>query len=230
MRKVLFLMFLLLLMGLGAASVKAQVRIGGNAAPNASAILDLNANDTGSGNKGLALPRVALTSKQMLLPGVNQNLTGMMVYNTSTSGTGVNIIGFYYWNGATWVLASLPSTSASDSGRFLMSDGQGYTLIPSTDLSTYVENDTVNTLNARVLRNVSWSLVLDTTIHTFIHGLKHTAIPAPTIWQSDLCLNTANSAVDVYTVAGSVQIYWNTFIVTPSKTYTDVHIQCFRHS
>jgi len=101
-------MFLLLLMGLGAASVKAQVRIGGNAAPNASAVLDLNADDTNSGNKGLALPRVALTSNQMLLPGVTQNLTGMMVYNTSTTGTGVNRIGIYYWNGALWVLASLP--------------------------------------------------------------------------------------------------------------------------
>jgi len=116
-------MFLLLLMGLGAASVKAQVRIGGNAAPNASAVLDLNADDTNSGNKGLALPRVALTSNQMLLPGVTANLTGMMVYNTSTTGTGVNRIGTYYWNGATWVQASLPSTSSADSGKYLVSNG-----------------------------------------------------------------------------------------------------------
>ena len=54
MRKVLFLMFLLLLMGLGAASVKAQVRIGGNTPPNPAAALDLNADDsaTPAGNKG----------------------------------------------------------------------------------------------------------------------------------------------------------------------------------
>ena len=125
-------MFLLLLIGLGTANVNAQVRIGGNAAPNASAVLDLNANDTNSGTKGLALPRVALTSNQMLLPGVTQNLTGMMVYNTSTTGTGVNRIGIYYWNGATWVQASLPSTSAADSGKYLVSNGTGWVAAMNT--------------------------------------------------------------------------------------------------
>ena len=99
MRKVLFLMFLLLLMVLGAAGVKAQVRIGGNGAPNASAVLDLNATDATTGTKGLALPRVNLTSNTMLLPGVTQNLTGMLVYNANiTLGVGV-----YYWNGSNWV-------------------------------------------------------------------------------------------------------------------------------
>jgi len=121
-------MFLLLLMGLGAAGVKAQVRIGGNGAPNAAAVLDLNATDATTGTKGLALPRVALTSNTMLLPGVTQNLTGMLVYNMSTTGTGVNRIGIYYWDGATWVMASLPPTSAADSGYFLVSDGSSYHL------------------------------------------------------------------------------------------------------
>ena len=91
MRKVLFLMFLLLLMGLGAAGVKAQVRIGGNTAPSAAAVLDLNATDAANtGTGGLVLPRVSLTSNTMPLTTGVANLTGMMVYNTSTTGTGVN--------------------------------------------------------------------------------------------------------------------------------------------
>ena len=102
MRKVLFLMFLLLLMGLGAASVKAQVRIGGNGSPNAAAVLDLNATDgTNTGTKTLALPRVSLTSPTDLL-GNTTLLTGMLVYNTNTSTLGGNGIGVYYWDGSIW--------------------------------------------------------------------------------------------------------------------------------
>ena len=99
MKKVLFLMFLLLLMGLGAASVKAQVRIGGNTPPSAAAVLDLNATDaTNTGTKTLALPRVSLTSATDLM-GNASLLTGMLVYNTTaTPGVGV-----YYWDGGKWV-------------------------------------------------------------------------------------------------------------------------------
>jgi len=98
-------MFLLLLMGLGAAGVKAQVRIGGNGAPNAAAVLDLNANDdaTPVANKGaLALPRVSLASTTAQLNGATP-VTGMLVYNTNASMTGGNGVGMYYWDGATWI-------------------------------------------------------------------------------------------------------------------------------
>jgi len=97
MRKVLFLMFLLLLMGLGAAGVKAQVRIGGNGAPNAAAVLDLNADDTNTGVKGLALPRVSLTNISTPLIGT-PTVNGMMVYNTGGSLSA----GIYFWNGSIW--------------------------------------------------------------------------------------------------------------------------------
>ena len=92
-------MFLLLLMGLGAAGVKAQVRIGGNTPPNPAAALDLNAAEgTTTGTKGLALPRVTLASNTARLDGTTANITGMLVYNTSGSlSTGV-----YYWSGTNW--------------------------------------------------------------------------------------------------------------------------------
>ena len=105
MKKVLFLMFLLLLMGLGAAGVKAQVRIGGDGAPNAAAVLDLNANDdaTPAGNKGaLALPRVSLASTTAQLNGATP-ISGMLVYNTNASMTGGSGVGMYFWDGSSWV-------------------------------------------------------------------------------------------------------------------------------
>jgi len=92
-------MFLLLLMGLGAVSLNAQVRIGGNTPPNPAAALDLNAAEgTTTGTKGLALPRVTLGSSTATLDGTTANITGMLVYNTSGNlSTGV-----YYWNGVNW--------------------------------------------------------------------------------------------------------------------------------
>ena len=139
MRKVLFLMFLLLLMGLGAASVKAQVRIGGNTPPNPAAALDLNANDdaTPTGNKGgLALPRVSLTSNTAQLKGATP-ITGMLVYNTNASMTNGNGVGMYYWDGSSWVM---PIRAPSGMGRlFLWASVLDTTIqIPPSSQGTYL--------------------------------------------------------------------------------------------
>jgi len=99
MKKVLFLMLFLLV--LGTASISAQVRIGGDEAPNAAAVLDLNADnsDTPTENKGgLALPRVNLDDNTAQLNGTDP-IAGMLIYNTNTTlGEGV-----YFWDGDQWV-------------------------------------------------------------------------------------------------------------------------------
>ena len=99
MRKVLFLLLFLLV--LGAAGTNAQVRIGGDEAPNEVTILDLNTDDdTNDGTKGLALPRVQLESDDAKLDGVTKNLDGMLVYNTGGSLSA----GVYFWNGTNWII------------------------------------------------------------------------------------------------------------------------------
>ncbi len=77
----------------------AQVTIGSQNAPNASAVLDLQTT-----NKGLLLPRVALTSTTSASP-LSAHVAGMTVYNTATAGTGANAVtpGQYYNNGTAWV-------------------------------------------------------------------------------------------------------------------------------
>ena len=102
MKKVLFLMFLLLLIVLGTANIKAQVRIGGDGAPNAAAVLDLNATDGTTGTKGLALPRVSLTNVNTPLAGTPV-VNGMLIYNTNATVTGGSGVGLYYWNGIQWL-------------------------------------------------------------------------------------------------------------------------------
>jgi len=109
MKKVLFLMFLLFLC-LGTASIKAQVRIGGNSAPQGAAVLDLNADNTATPvtTKGaLALPRVSLASATAPLNSTTP-ITGMLIYNTGPTLTA----GLYFWNGAVWSPITTGSGSA----------------------------------------------------------------------------------------------------------------------
>jgi len=213
---------MLFLVILGAASVKAQVRIGGNAAPNASAVLDLNADNTNSGTKGLALPRVALTSNTMLLPGVTANLTGMLVYNTSTTGTGVNRIGIYYWNGATWVLASLPSTSTADSGYILRSNGLNW--VPTPIISN---KGVVGSVSGLTPASISWTLVSDAAVapSTDLHGADWAQFTLPGLTGYETCLVAGVGALTSVTT-GLVHVY---VLTAWPATYIG-HIKCYRPS
>ncbi|MDR0864718.1 MAG: Ig-like domain-containing protein [Candidatus Symbiothrix sp.] len=99
-QKLVSLMLTLIVMS--AASVNAQVRIGGIDDPNPSAILDLNATDTTTvGKLGLSLPRVNLGSTTAQLNGANP-LNGTMVYNTNASMTNGQGAGIYFWNSGKW--------------------------------------------------------------------------------------------------------------------------------
>jgi hypothetical protein len=96
MKKGIFLM--LALMVLSVASMYAQVRIGGTDNPSPSAILDLNVDDTDAGNtKGLALPRVTLTSTTGN-GGIANAIKGLLVYNIE----GAVPAGTYYFDGSNW--------------------------------------------------------------------------------------------------------------------------------
>lgn len=74
-----------------------SVGVGTNT-PNANAILDVN-----STNKGLLIPRVALSATTSASP-LGGFVAGMMVYNTATAGTSPNNVtpGFYLCSGTKW--------------------------------------------------------------------------------------------------------------------------------
>jgi hypothetical protein len=84
---------------LSAASVNAQVLIGGTGnpadEPADGALLELRAAD-----KGLLIPRVALTATNSATP-LTGKVAGMVVYNTGTGG--LTDKGVYYNDGANWV-------------------------------------------------------------------------------------------------------------------------------
>jgi hypothetical protein len=95
MKRLLILLAIILSLTL---SSRAQNNIGindDNSAPKASAMLDVF-----SANKGLLIPRIALTSTTAAAP-VTSPETSLLIYNTATAGDVTP--GYYYWNSSAWV-------------------------------------------------------------------------------------------------------------------------------
>ena len=224
MKKVLFLMLFLLV--LGAASVKAQVRIGGNAAPQGAAVLDLNADNTISpaANKGgLSLPRVSLDSTTMKLNGIAP-IAGTLVWNTNGSTLGGGIC---HWNGSTWVRTSLPATAPGDSGSFLMSNGKiwirhsGWSSTTDTNILR-IHVDSVP---------VKWTKILDTAIAISLQPYSVATVPAPGLYVNDWCVLSGRYAAAAYAGGGYISnqlVIVNWMNTVWNAINPKVQIRCFR--
>ena len=194
-------MFLLFLIGLGTADVNAQVRIGGNVAPNASALLDLNATDaTNNGTKGLALPRVNLTSDTMRITTGVANLTGMLVFNTTaTLGAGI-----YFWSGSNWI----PTAT----GNYRLGN-----------------SDTVALLSTRP--TVTFTLAVDTTWQSprNVTGMSSGQIIIPGLTPTDICFD--ESGWDFFVNSYSGRLIWYRLMGPgPTNTTVAFRIRCYRPS
>jgi hypothetical protein len=68
--------------------------------PGSGAMLDVTSSD-----KGILIPRVALSSATSSSPITPAPTTSLLVYNTATAGSGVTAVspGFYYWSGTVWI-------------------------------------------------------------------------------------------------------------------------------
>lgn len=79
--------------------VAADGRVGiNNPAPDQTAMLDIV-----SSNRGIMIPRVALTARNNPAPVTNP-ANSLLIYNTETSGTEPNVVfpGYYYWDVDRW--------------------------------------------------------------------------------------------------------------------------------
>lgn len=96
--------------------------------PDASAALDVSYT-----NKGLLIPRVALTANNVAGP-VSSPATSLLVYNTATAGTSPNNVvpGYYYWNGSAWAML----TTSAQSANFWSTIGNSGTSYPTNYLGT----------------------------------------------------------------------------------------------
>jgi hypothetical protein len=111
-----------------------QVGIG-TAMPDSSAMLDVFAT-----NKGVLIPRVALTKSTDITTISNGNREGLLVYNTATISD-VNQ-GFYYWSNEKWNKIATTTdgqkNTSVDNGLTILSDriGLGGTLTQPTVITT----------------------------------------------------------------------------------------------
>lgn len=113
-------LLIIIISAFSAFSQNAGISPPGAVAPNVAAALDVNFT-----NKGLLIPRVALTSTSNFSP-LTAHVAGMVVYNTATAGD--VIPGLYYNNGTKWMVA-LPKTNATGGMQYW--DGTIWKVIPS---------------------------------------------------------------------------------------------------
>ncbi|WP_419801414.1 tail fiber domain-containing protein [Mucilaginibacter sp.] len=101
--------------------------------PDASAGLDVSYT-----NKGLLMPRVALTATNAAGP-ITSPAISLLVYNTATAGTSPNNVvpGYYYWNGTAWTALSTGAQSANTAWSTTGNTGTSY---PTNFLGTKDNN------------------------------------------------------------------------------------------
>ena len=99
----------------------AQVGIG-TTAPDDSSLLEIKAT-----NKGLLLPRVALTGSTDTAT-IAFPATSLLIYNTATTGTSLNSVtpGYYYYTGTQW--ERLTNSGANTLGAFTTATTNGATI------------------------------------------------------------------------------------------------------
>lgn len=131
----------------------AQVGIGTNS-PIGSAKLEISASD-----KGVLIPRVALTALNAQSPIVGTMAASLLVYNTS-SGNGITP-GFYYWSGSAWLRLAVTNEVVNSIGAISnTSDAKGASItsgvlsltpadgtsggVVTTDNQTFAGNKTFN--------------------------------------------------------------------------------------
>ena len=89
--------FLLIVLGFVCFISNSQVGIG-TTNPDGSSILDITSLD-----KGVLVPRVSLNNVTNSITPINSPATGLLVWNTNSSVTGGNGVGFYFFNGSQWM-------------------------------------------------------------------------------------------------------------------------------
>lgn len=83
--------------------LQAQVGIG-TTMPDPSSILDISAS-----NKGVLVPQVSLSNVSNTTTPIATPATGLLIWNTNAAVTGGSGIGFYFFNGAQWIMISTTS-------------------------------------------------------------------------------------------------------------------------
>jgi hypothetical protein len=174
-KKVIYLLFITLLISIRGFSQNVAINVSG-AAPNASAGLDVDFPD-----KGLLIPRVALTGTANFAPLPGTPVAGMIVYNTATTGDVKP--GFYYNDGSKWI-AGFPVGNAI--GDMLYWNGTTWNLLPVGTSGQYL------TLNAS---NIPYWANGSTAVYASLTTNAATSITGTTAISGAVVISDGGSAI-----------------------------------
>lgn len=123
----------ILCMGLNAGAQNVAINSDGSS-PNAGAMLDIK-----SSNKGLLIPRVALTGTGDATT-ISSPTLSLLIFNTATAGSGETAVvpGFYYWDGNAWTKIANGGTTPSANTVWSRNGNAGTT--PGTDFIGTTDN------------------------------------------------------------------------------------------
>lgn len=113
--------FLLVCLVFSAEGFSQNVGINATGAlPATSAMLDI-----ASTNKGLLIPRVALSAANSNAPIGASVISSLLIYNTATAGIAPNNVvpGYYYWDGAMWLAFEISGKNWAIQGNAGTTDG-----------------------------------------------------------------------------------------------------------
>lgn len=157
MKKELLSISAVLLLGFTAYGQQIQTLGIGTNVVDESAILHVNSN-----NKGVLFPNVRLTSYTLDIDGITGQKEGLIVYNPGTVSVPT---GYYYWNGAKWILMA-----GSDCSGSSISAASTTAQVPCSDISIYNNNGTL--LDNRIVDQSDKSLTFQGTGNTIFNSGK----------------------------------------------------------
>lgn len=114
---------LFLLISIISLSIQAQVGVN-TTNPDPSSMLDISSTD-----KGMLVPRISLVNvATTTLDGTNTAATGLLIWNTNASTVGGTGVGFYYFDGTTWVAVKSGNGGTLDQAYDFGGAGLGKTI------------------------------------------------------------------------------------------------------
>lgn len=151
-------------------------------APNASAGLDLDFS-----NKGLLIPRIALTGTTSFAPFASHT-AGMVVFNTATAGDVTP--GFYQDNGTKWII---PDFSGNAVGDMQYWNGSAWVIIPAGQAGQYLQinGSGVPTWTGPALATLTTTAASSITANTAISGGNITNDGGSAITVFGVCWSTS---------------------------------------
>lgn len=227
--------------------VKDDGRIGiGTSNPNNYAKLDIY-----SDNQGFLVPRIALSSALMDLNAdgdnnINNQPVGLMVYNTSSSGTAPDNVfpGYYYWDGSRWTNINTTDSSTVE-GTWPLGKEKSFTYNCSYDtfnsnsnitksIMTGKELTNINSTNSKLLseamieegENISNSLIInglrldflrDGFSSRLVNTTSHPIIYSLTTWTTDFGANTTATKTSIAPGAICYKVDGDNFSLTTNN-------------